>query len=466
MPFGRQTAGRDRSVDRLARALALPVVARLPAGPPDAASLQPAVDAVVEAIAADVRSVAVTAPQPRQGKTAVVAALATGLAARGLRTAAIDADPVGRTLAEALGADVAGQPGWLDLVGGRVRADALLPEAPASAVRLVPHGRGADRTANGTAVRRAVLDAAALVDVVLLNAPALATEDVPAVAAGDAALLVVSAEGTTVENVRQARDRLDALGVAALGVVLTATGPGPVASVTEIRARLGSLRAAAPDPAPAQPTSGTVRRIVPPTPPPEVADDPARDFVRREAALKVREAALAGGESRAAERDEELRTRAAELEGRAAELDVRREALPELEARGAAIAEREAALAAREQELRARAAGLDARAAELDARAAELAARAERPAPAEPAATPPAPPRPPEEPPTGPAFGGRGVAMETLEEAVARLRTSAPDRAEALAFYVEALRPHADASGWLSPRFEGVAADALAEAGF
>lgn len=228
-----------------ARALAAPVLARVPVLPSGADAFEPVAAEAFRHLrtnlrsalpgVADARVLLVTSPLPADGKSLTAVGLARSLSESGLRVVLVDADLRKPFLHRALGASRA--PGLSDvLAGGATLEDALRATAGADevapgGVTLLPAGAETPSPVellDSDGMRELLAALAARFDRVVVDAPpALPLADATVIGAeADGALLVVRAGYTDRRAAKEAIQRLRAVGCPIAGLVFNAAGKG------------------------------------------------------------------------------------------------------------------------------------------------------------------------------------------------------------------------------------------------
>jgi succinoglycan biosynthesis transport protein ExoP len=177
-----------------------------------------------------VRTLMVTSPGEREGKTTTAANLAVAYGQSGRVVTVVSADLLRPRLHEFF--EVENTRGFVDLLAGSASVDAVTREGPVDNVRIVPSG---GLLPEATEVMRSEQISAALrelkkgTDLVILDAPpVLAVADAIALASQVDAVLVVAREGiTTRAAVSETLRQLDRAGARVAGWVLTNHSPSP-----------------------------------------------------------------------------------------------------------------------------------------------------------------------------------------------------------------------------------------------
>jgi Mrp family chromosome partitioning ATPase len=213
----------------------------------------------------EIRSIVVTSPGEREGKTTVTSNLAVAVAKLGLRVCLVDADLRRPRVAHQLGLDGAA-PGLTDLVDGAALSDVIqpfpLPDARGANgngfgpeesrhISVVTSGRTTARPAElleGGRMAEVLDSLASEFDLVIVDSsPVLRVSDpIPLIARASGALLVVRLFETPRESVTRALGIIDRVGGNLLGVVgtglsaadLRREGAGPYLAKPSERSRV------------------------------------------------------------------------------------------------------------------------------------------------------------------------------------------------------------------------------------
>lgn len=180
-------------------------------------------------------SILVTSTQPGEGKTTVSLCLAITASHAGQTTLLIDGDLRRSSLAAAVG--IADTLGLIEILLGQAKAaEAIRPltalAAPpgAAAVRFMPGGRKSPialGAVDWSKARAAFKSISQAFDIVFLDSPPiLAVNDALLFASiVDAVLLVVGAGNANLDEIRRAKEQLDATGTPIIGAVLNRFEP-------------------------------------------------------------------------------------------------------------------------------------------------------------------------------------------------------------------------------------------------
>lgn len=170
---------------------------------------------------ANVRSILVTSPEGRHGKTFLSFGLAATLARSGARTLLVDGDLRRGRLAELL--DVERTPGTMDVLRGMPLATAVRA-TDLEAMKFLPGGEAADDPGEllESSFFQALYDAEAAYDVTIVDGtPLVPINDARLMARYvNCVILVVSAGTVTRRQIRTAVDRLAIIGVTPTAVVV------------------------------------------------------------------------------------------------------------------------------------------------------------------------------------------------------------------------------------------------------
>lgn len=171
----------------------------------------------------DVRSVLITSPNAKEGKTQMTGDLAVALAESGRRVLAIDADNYKRDLSRTFGFE--GCPGLSEyLANGHDAAD-FIQESSTPGLWLLPSGTPQERF-NELLVRpgrlEEIKDIFCDYDIVLVDAPPVLVSSVPGILAKhvDAALMILRSKLSSREDAVAAKAKLSQMGGRIIGAVL------------------------------------------------------------------------------------------------------------------------------------------------------------------------------------------------------------------------------------------------------
>ena len=171
----------------------------------------------------------ITSSEPNEGKSSTAANLSAALAQAGQRVVLIDANFRHPHQHEFWGGDP-NQPGLISLLSRPVlQLEHLLVDGPIPGLQLLYAGSRSDgpvELMSNDHLKEVIARLKPLADVIVIDAPSLATSDALLVAAaGDHAIIVVGAGQTRPDSLRAALASIRATGVKVLGVVLNGVGP-------------------------------------------------------------------------------------------------------------------------------------------------------------------------------------------------------------------------------------------------
>lgn len=180
---------------------------------------------LVQVNAHGLRVLGVTSAAAHEGRTTLTMCLARAAAEQGLRVALLDADLENPQLAPVLGVDV--RHDWTEVISEALPIEEAAVSSITDRLTLVPLLAGAAGRANLLRLpqfQQFVAELSESCDLVIVDLPPLDSKALPTARPGhasplDAVLLVRDVRQTTVEQLREARRRLDASGLPTVGVI-------------------------------------------------------------------------------------------------------------------------------------------------------------------------------------------------------------------------------------------------------
>jgi capsular exopolysaccharide synthesis family protein len=170
----------------------------------------------------DIRTLAVTSTQPKEGKTVVSASLAASMAMTGRRVLLIDSDLRRAQVHKIFGTPTS--PGMSNVLAGAAKPSAALIESSVPGLFLMPAGDhpGGSELLDTEAVRQLLDGLHKVFDLIVLDCPpVMALADASIVAnVATSVLFVVGSGSTNTEAARTAIDRLSSVQAQVVGVVL------------------------------------------------------------------------------------------------------------------------------------------------------------------------------------------------------------------------------------------------------